>query len=47
MLHSLSENEKCELRWKFVIQTNHRVQTRNPDLVIILKKKRCHIMYFV
>ena len=41
---SVLENEKQKLLWDFEIQTDHLISSRQPDLVIINKKKRtCRI----
>ena len=34
------ENDSHKLHWDFDIQTDHRIPTRRPDLIIINKKKK-------
>ena len=34
------ENNTHKLLWNFDIQTDHRISTRRPDLLIINKKKK-------
>ena len=37
----------CLIEWDFEIQTDHLILARQPDLVIVNKKKRpCQIMDF-
>ena len=41
------ENATHELLWDFNIQTDHLIQSRRPDLIIINKRKRiCKIVDF-
>ena len=41
------ENDSYKLLWDFNIQTDHLIQARRPDLIIINKKKRiCKIVDF-
>ena len=41
------ENDTHELRWNLNVQTDHRIPTRRPDLIIINKNKRnCKIVDF-
>ena len=42
------ENDSHKLLWDFSIQTDHRIPTRRPDLIIINKKKKriCKIVDF-
>ena len=41
------ENESQKILWNFEIQTNHLISARQPDLVIIKKKKgTCRIVDF-
>ena len=40
-MHNLApvlENDTRKLLWDFDIQTDHRISTRRPDLIIINKK---------
>lgn len=32
------ENERNKFLWDFVIQTKHDIETRNPDMVVIIKE---------
>ena len=44
---NLSQNEMQKLLWDFKRQTNHLILARQPDLIIINKKKRtCRIVDF-
>ena len=44
---SVLENENHKILWDFSIQTNHVVETRRPDLIVVDKKKRsCKIIDF-
>ena len=44
---SVQENETHKLLWGSVIQTDHLISTRRPDLIIIKKKERtCRIVEF-
>ena len=46
-LESILENEMHKLLWDFEIQTDHLISARQPDLVIVNKKKRvCRIVHF-
>ena len=41
------ENDSHKLLWDFVIQTDHLIPTRRPDLIIINKRKKiCKIVDF-
>ena len=43
----LLENETHKILWDFVMQTDHQISARRPDLVLINKKKRiCHLVDF-
>ena len=45
---SVSENEDYKSLWDFSIQTDHVIETRRPDLVVVDKKeKSCKIIDFV
>ena len=47
---SVQENEIHKLLWGFEIQTDHLISTRQPDLVMVNKKKKkwtCQIVDFV
>ena len=37
---SALENENYKILWDFSIQTDHVIETRRPDLVLVDKKKR-------
>ena len=42
---SVLENENYKLLWDFSIQTDHHIEARRPDLVLVDKsKKSCHII---
>ena len=44
---SLLENEDYKILWDFSIQTDHVIETRRPDLVVVDKKERsCKIIDF-
>ena len=44
---SVLENENYKILWDFSIQTNHVVEARRPDLIVVDKKKRsCKIIDF-
>ena len=44
---SVLENEKYKIFWDFSIQTNHFIEARRPDLVVVDKKERsCKIIHF-
>lgn len=34
------ENDKCKILWDFTIQTDHIIQARRPDIVVIDKQAR-------
>ena len=34
------ENDSHKLRWDFVIQTDHLIPARRPDIIIINNKKK-------
>ena len=38
-LESILKNEKHEILWNFVIQMNHQIPARKPNLVLKTKKK--------
>ena len=45
---SVSENEDYKILWDFSIQTDHVIEARRPDLVVVDKKERsCKIIDFV
>ena len=49
-LDSVQENETHKILWDFIIQTDHLILSRRPDLVIIKKRKKkrtCRIGDFV
>ena len=40
---SVVENDRVKILWKFNIQTNHLIQHRRPDIVVLYKTERkCH-----
>ena len=42
---SVLENENYKLLWDFNIRTDHNIEARRPDLVLVDKsKKSCHII---
>ena len=41
---SILENETHKTPWDFVIQTDHLILARRPNLVIIYKKKKQNLM---
>ena len=44
---SLLENEDYKILWNFSIQTDHVIEARRPDLVVVDKKERsCEIIDF-
>ena len=44
---SVLENEDYKILWKFIIQTDHVIEARRLDLVVVDKKKRtCKIIDF-
>ena len=44
---SVLENEVCKILWDFSIQTDHLIEARRPDLVVVDKKERsCKIIDF-
>ena len=47
MLESVLENEDYKILWDFSIQTDHVIESRRPDLVVVDKKDRiCKIIHF-
>ena len=46
-LESVLENEYYKILWDFSIQTDHVIEARRPDLVVVNKKERsCKIIDF-
>ena len=44
---TVSENDRCKLLWDFDVQTDHVIQARRPDVIVIDKeKKECKIIDF-
>ena len=42
---SVMENDRVKILWDFNIQTDHVIQHRRPDIVIVYKnERRCHIV---
>ena len=42
---SALENENYKLLWDFRIRTDHHIEARRPDIVLVDKsKKSCHII---
>ena len=37
---SVMENDKCKILWDFTIQTDHIIQARRPDIVLVNKQER-------
>ena len=45
MSQSVLENEDYKILWDFSIQTDHVIETRTPDLLVVDRKKRsCKII---
>ena len=43
----VTENEECKILWDFNVQTDHVIEARRPDMIIIDKvKKLCQIVDF-
>ena len=38
------ENEDYKFLWDFSIQTNHVIEARRPDLVVVDKERSCKII---
>ena len=46
-MRSVLENEDYKILWDFSIQTDHVIEVRRPDLVVVDKKERsCKIIDF-
>ena len=46
-LESILENEDCKILWDFSIQTDHVIEARRPDFIVVDKKRRtCKIIDF-
>ena len=45
-MESVLENETHKILWVFELQTDNLIPARRPDLVLIDKKKTCHLMDF-
>ena len=44
---SFLENEKSQLLWDFEVQTDHHIEARRPDLIIVDKERNtCQIVDF-
>ena len=44
---TVMENDSCKLLWDFSIQTDHVIQARRPDVILIDKeKKECKMIDF-
>ena len=39
----VQENETQKILWDFEIQTDNSIQTRRPDLVLIVKKRKTEL----
>ena len=37
---SVMENDKCKILWDFTIHTDHIIQTRRADIVLVNKQER-------
>ena len=37
---SVMENDKCKILWDFTIQTDHIIQAKRPDIVLVNKQER-------
>ena len=45
--HVVCENKDYKIIWDFVIQTDHVIESRWPDMIIVEKKKnKCQIIDF-
>ena len=45
---SVAENDRVKILWDFKIQTDHVIQHRNPDIVVLYKNERkCHLIDMV
>ena len=43
----VTENEECKILWDFNVQTDHMIEARRPDMIMIDKvKKVCQIVDF-
>ena len=41
------ENERCKILWDFTIQTDHVIEARRPDMIVVEKRNKCcKIIYF-
>ena len=36
---SVIENDRCKILWDFTVQTDHIIQARRPDMIIIDKRQ--------
>ena len=46
-LENVLENEDYKILWDFSIQTDHVIEARRPDLVVVDKKRRtCKVIDF-
>ena len=43
---SVLENEDYKILWDFIIQTDHVIEARRPDLVVVDKERSCKIIDF-
>ena len=42
------ENNKCKILWDFIVQTDHDIYMRRPDVIVLQEDKNlCQIIYFV
>ena len=39
---SVLENKDYKIVWNFSIETDHAIEARRPDLVVVDKKRRAH-----
>ena len=35
------ENEGCKILWAFTIQTDHVIEARRPDMIVVEKRNKC------
>ncbi|XP_068756858.1 uncharacterized protein [Montipora capricornis] len=35
------ENERCKILWDFTIQTDHVIEARKPDMIVVEKRNKC------
>ena len=35
------ESEGCKILWDFMIQTDHVIEARRPDMIVVKKRNKC------